>query len=106
MGTARAVPSNGELILGGGQMVAIPVYFLHEEDFVWVPGILDSEDTVEQAAQKLAQHVIGLRVQERPGKRVGITLLEDSASEGTLLDPHRKVGETIEPLSVLKLVWI
>lgn len=86
-------------------MAAVPVYFLHEEDFVWIPGILDSEDTVEQAAHKLAQHVIGLRVQEKP-RKLGIALLEDSASEAKLLDAQQKVGEVIAPLSILKLVWV
>lgn len=85
-------------------MAQVPVYFLHEEDFVWIPGILESEDTVGQAAQKLAQHVIGLRVQDKP-RKLGIAIMKDSASEAKVLDSDQKVGETIEPLSIIKLIW-
>lgn len=85
-------------------MAQVPVYFAHEEDFTWIPGMVDNEDTVEQAAQKLAQHVIGLRVEPR-SRSLGIALMEDSASQARVLAPELQVKQAIAPLSLLKLMW-
>ncbi len=83
-------------------MAPIPVYHNHEEDFVWRPGILDDEDTVAQATEKLAQTFIGIRVKPRPGKQLRMVHMERGAE---MLDPGLKVKECIEPLSIIKLVW-
>jgi len=87
-------------------MGQIPVVHIHEEDFVWRPGLIDEDDTVEEATKKLAETFIGIRVKEKPGKELRITLVDGwPAKEEKLLDPNKKVKEVIEPLSVLRLIW-
>lgn len=103
MSGVAGTPSQAEAPASGG---AIPVYFIHEEDFEWWLGMLDPHDSIRDAAVQLGRFAIGTRVPERDAP-LGILMIEDTGHEGgILLDPLARVIDAIPPLSLLKLVWL
>jgi len=78
-------------------MALIPVYGRFVGDFTAHLVAVDTEDTIEQVAAKIAVHAVGRRMPEEPGAK-GFELLAD----GRLLAP----GSRLRDLSPRPLQWL
>ncbi|EFC83421.1 toluene-4-monooxygenase system B family protein [Parafrankia sp. EUN1f] len=81
-------------------MAAFPITGRFVGDFVPHLVAVDSEDTLDEVAAKVAVHSIGRRV-ARPADEAGYDVLLD----GRVLDPTATFGQVIAEHQILPLQW-
>lgn len=86
-------------------MAMFPIYGVFEGDFVPHLVAVDTGDTMDQVAEKIAVHSVGRRVPRRPGAkgyrvRVGGRTV---AGEGTLAGVLADIG--LKPLEWVTVGW-
>ena len=75
----------------------IPLAGLFDNDFVAQLFVVDEEDTMEQVAEKLSQHAVGLRVKKQNREM-------EVVFKGLALPSEKKVKEV--GLTVMDYVWV
>ena len=81
-------------------MAPFPIYGRFVGDFVPVLVEIDTEDTWEQVAEKVAVHTVGRRL-HAPDPHPGY----DVQLDGEVLAPHTTVAELFATREVLPLQW-
>lgn len=81
-------------------MAAFPITGRFVGDFVPHLVAVDTEDTIDQVAKKVATHSVGHRV-ARPASRPGYEVLLDDE----VLDPNTTFGEVLAAHDILPLQW-
>jgi hypothetical protein len=78
-------------------MATIPIYGRFVGDFTAHLVVVDTEDTIDQVAAKIAAHAVGRRLPEQPGA-TGYEVL----AEGRTLAP----GSRLKDISPRPLQWL
>jgi hypothetical protein len=87
--------------MGYGQMALIPVYGRFVGDFTAILVAVDTEDTIDEVAAKIAVHAIGPRLPDEPGAK-GFEVL----SGGRSLAPTSRLKDlSPRPLQWLDVRW-
>jgi hypothetical protein len=82
-------------------MAVIPIYGRFVGDFTAHLVAVDTEDTIDQVAQKIASHSVGRRLPEQPAA-TGFEVLAD----GRILNPSSRLGDFApRPLQWLDVRW-
>jgi hypothetical protein len=82
-------------------MAIIPIYGRFVGDFTAHLVAVDTEDTIDQVATKIAAHAVGRRLPEQPGA-TGFEVL----AEGRTLAPASRLNEiSPRPLQWLDVRW-
>ena len=81
-------------------MALFPIYGLFKGDFVPHLVAVDTDDSVEQVAQKVAVHTVGRRLPERPGAPYRVSVGERTVPNDATL------GEVIVQTGLKPLQWV
>jgi toluene monooxygenase system protein B len=80
-------------------MATIPLTAAHREDFVILLVLVDTEDSMEEVAAKVAAHTVGIRV---PAKPAPLQVFW----QGKPLPPTAKVAEVgIQPMDFVEVAY-
>lgn len=82
-------------------MAMFPIHSNFQGDFVVQLVPVDSEDTMDQVAEKCAYHSVGRRVKKRPG-----VMRVRKHKSSTLFDRNLKVSSSgLKPAEVLDIIY-
>jgi len=82
-------------------MEAVPIVFVPEEGTVWLPAVLPTNITVEEAIGMLKSLTVNVLVWEKKDKDLRLV----NYFTGQVLDLNAKVRDVIKPYDVFWLVW-
>jgi len=82
-------------------MEAVPIVFVPEEGTVWLPAVLPTNITVEEAIEMLKSLTVNVLVWEKKDKDLRLV----NYFTGQVLDLNAKVRDVIKPYDVFWLVW-
>jgi len=82
-------------------MEAVPIVFVPEEGTVWLPAVLPTNITVEEAIEMLKSLTVNVLVWEKKDKDLKLV----NYFTGQVLDLNAKVRDVIKPYDVFWLVW-
>jgi hypothetical protein len=82
-------------------MEAVPIVFVPEEGTVWLPAVLPTNITVEEAIEMLKSLTVNVLVWEKKDKDLRLV----NYFTGQVLDLNAKVRDVIRPYDVFWLVW-
>lgn len=82
-------------------MEAVPIVFVPEEGTVWLPAVLPTNITVEEAIEMLKSLTVNVLVWEKKDKDLRLV----NYFTGQVLELNAKVRDVIKPYDVFWLVW-
>ena len=82
-------------------MEAVPIVFVPEEGTVWLPAVLPTNITVEEAIEMLKSLTVNVLVWEKKDKDLRLV----NYFTGQVLDLNSKVRDVMKPYDVFWLVW-
>jgi len=82
-------------------MEAVPIVFVPEEGTVWLPAVLPTNITVEEAIEMLKSLTVNVLVWEKKDKDLRLV----NYFTGQVLDLNAKVRDVMKPYDVFWLVW-